>query len=884
MLVREGVVGEPLLGAIPRPTLFERLDAGIGNGLILVSAPAGSGKTMLLRSWVESTALGPRTAWVTVEHDEHDEQRFWLAVAERLAAVAGAAALEPPAPAPVFDGAELVGRLVDGLADLGEPIVLVIDDLHELAATEASAQLETLLDRRPSSLRVVLASRHDPQLGLYRHRLAGRLTEVRAADLRFTVPEARELFRSSGVDLSEAALAKLVARTEGWVAGLRLAALSLAGHPDPDTFIEAFSGSDRTVADYLLAEVLERQPHAVRRLLLRTSILHRVNGPLADLLTEGRGSAGVLLELEERNAFVVSLDPSRTWFRYHQLFADLLRLELRRAEAERIPELHRAAAAWFAEHGFVLEAIRHAEASQDWSIAGRLLADHGFTMIQDGRAAAIGPLVTALPVETRSDPELAAFLAYWELTQRSLDAAAAYIALAEQRAADVALERRARLASVLAVARLALARRRGDLEGALREAGPLIGPTQAQTASDLVLSHDAKAVALMNLGIVEFWSFRLDEAERHLREGLLLAEELGRPYLAIRCRSHLALLAARESLAAARRLAARAVDDADANGWGSDPVACAPLATMAAMEIAQGRFDEARRWLDRAERSARPDLEPATALLVAWVRGEQHAGQGRLAEAIEDFREAEGIQRVLATPHVLTGAATESIALIQVRMGNVVGARATLARLTDHDLVLGEARVVEAELKLVEGDAGAARELLATVIDGTTRVIRAGTVIQALVLDALAQDTLGDDAGAEAQVERALGLAERDGLIYPFLMVPAHDLLARQPRHRTAHAALLSDVLDVLRGSQPMGRTTADDGLYEPLTESEMRVLRHLPTNLTSPEIAAELYVSTTTVKTHMRHVYEKLGVHRRAEAVARARSLGLIGSSSRRI
>ena len=883
MLVRERVVGEPLPGAISRPTLFERLDAGIGRGLILVSAPAGSGKTMLLRSWIEAAGLSARTAWVTVEHDEHDGQRFWLAVAERLAAAAGADGLEPPAPAPVFDGGELVGRLVDRLANVREPIVLVIDDLHELAAHAALAQLETLLDHRPPSLRVVLASRHDPQLGLYRHRLAGRLTEVRAADLRFTIPEARELLRASGVELSEVALGNLVARTEGWVAGLRLAALSLTGHPDPEAFIDAFSGSDRTVADYLLAEVLERQPDVVRRLLLRTSILHRVNGPLADLLTEGRGSAGVLLELEERNAFVVSLDPSRTWFRYHQLFADLLRLELRRAEADRIPELHRAAANWFAEHGFVLDAIRHAEAAQDWPVAGRLLADHGFTMVQDGRGASIAPLVTALPVETRSDPEVAAFLAYWELTQRSLDAAAAYLALAEQRAAGVAVERRARLASVLALGRLALARRRGDLEGALREAGPLIRPSEAQTASDLVLTHDAKAVALMNLGIVEFWSFRLDEAERHLREGLSLAEGLSRPYLAIRCRSYLALLAARESLVAARTLAARAVADADANGWGADPVACAPLATMASMDIAQGRCDDARRWLDRAERSTRADLEPATALLVAWVRGELHAGQGRLPEAIDDFREAEGLQRILAAPHVLTGAATESIAQIQVRMGDVLGARATLARLTDHGLVLGEARVVEAELKLVDGDPGAARELLATVIDGTTSVIRAGTVIQALVLDALARDKLGDQAGAETQVERALDLAERDGLIYPFLMVPANDLLLRQPRHRTAHAALLSDILDVLRGAQPARTASPDDGLQEPLTDSEMRVLRHLPTNLTAPEIAAELYVSTTTVKTHMRHVYEKLGVHRRAEAVERARSLGLIANSSRR-
>lgn len=883
MLVREGAVGEPVPGTVARPALFARLTAGIAKGLTLVSAPAGSGKTMLLRSWVEAAGIGQRTAWVTVEHDEHDGQRFWLALADQVASVAGDGVIERSAPTPVFDGAAFAERLIDGIGKLREPVVLVIDDLHELAAPETLAELETLLTRQPPQLQVVLSSRRDPQLGLHRHRLAGRLTEVRVAGLRFTVAEAQELFRSSGAGLADEAVENLVMRTEGWAAGLRLAALSLAGHPDPDGFIEAFSGSDRTVADYLLAEVLERQPDTVRQLLLRTSILERVNGPLADCLTNGHASARLLLSLEDANAFVVSIDPGRTWFRYHRLFADLLRLELRRADGERIPELHLAAARWLAENGLVLEAIRHAQAAQDWGLAAQFLVDHGFRMVLDGRVGSIGALVEAFPVTTRSQPELAAFLAYWELTQHSLDDAADYISLAERHAPEVPAERRRPYASVLAVARLALARRRGDLEGALREAGPLLEPEDPEDASHLLVSHDAKAVALMNLGIVEFWSFRLDDATRHLADGLDLAERLGRPYIAIRCRSHLALLAARESIAQARALALRAVADADANGWGIDPVACAPLATLATMETAQGRFDEARRWLERAERCVRPELEPATALLVHWVRGELDAAEGRLEQAIVEFRAAERLQQVLATPHVLTGAATESIAQVRLRMGDQLGARETLVGLADRDLVLGEARVVEAELRLAEGDPAAAVELLEHVIDGTTRVIRVGTVIQAVVLDAIARDALADPAAAEAQVERALDLAEPDSLIYPFLMVPARDLLARHPRQRTSHAALLSDVLDVLGGASPMRRPTQEEGVGERLTDSELRILRYLPTNLTAPEIAAELYVSTTTVKTHMRHVYEKLGVHRRAEAVERARGLGLIGGTARR-
>ena len=457
------------------------------------------------------------------------------------------------APAVTFDGHALVRRLITELESLDEPVVLVIDDLHELVSPAALAQLQSLLARRPRSLRVVLATRRDPQLGLHRLRLTGELTELRSADLGFTASEARDLFAASGVTLSDDALATVMARTEGWVAGLRLVALSLDGRADPESFVAAFSGSDRTVADYLLAEVLERQPEAVRRLLLRTSILPRVNGSLADRLTDSQGSERILLELEEANAFVVATNPERTWFRYHGLFADLLRLELRRTEPEAISPLHLDAARWFAEHGHVLDAIRHAQAAEDWGYAARLLAEHGFSLSLDGRGAAIGALVAAFPAETLTDPELAAYVAYWEVSQHSLDAAAAYIALAERHAQHVLPERQRRVDALLATARLALARRRGDLDAALREAGPLLESDGADTATDVALGSDARAVALMNLGIVELWAFRWDDSTRHLEQALALARQIDRPYVAVRCLSHLALHAARQSLAEARR-------------------------------------------------------------------------------------------------------------------------------------------------------------------------------------------------------------------------------------------------------------------------------------------------------------------------------------------
>ena len=400
--------------------------------------------------------------------------------------------------------------------------------------------------------------------------------------------------------------------------------------------------------------------------------------------------------------------------------------------------------------------------------------------------------------------------------------------------------------------------------------------------TELTLSNDARAVALMNLGIVELWSFRLDDAERHLEQGLALARLIDRPYVQIGCLSHLAVLAARSSLALARQRSLEAIAIAEAHGWATDPIACTALAMMASADAAQGRFEEGSRWLERAEQSIRAEPDPATALLVHFVRGELHVGEGRLGEALGEFRAAEQLQDVLATSHALTGPARASIAQTQVRMGDLTGARATVASLTERDQELGEARTAIAAIRLAEGDETAAVEVLAPVLDGTLPVIRAGTVIQALMLDAVARDQLGDRVTAERDIERALDVAEPDSLVFPLIVVPARDLLERHPRHRTAHAALLADLLSVLSGSSlpPRGRELAT--LSEPLSESELRVLRFLPSNLSAGDIAGQLYVSTSTVKTHMRHIYEKLDVHRRTEAVDRARELGLLGPSAR--
>jgi LuxR family maltose regulon positive regulatory protein len=253
----------------------------------------------------------------------------------------------------------LVDTVVAEIGEQSGPVVLIIDDLHELRSHDVLVELERLLAILPSSARLVLSSRRDPPIRLHRLRLADEIAELRAGDLRFSERETRELIAASGVSLSDAGAAALYQCTEGWAAGLRLAVISLSGHPEPERFVAEFSGTDRAICEYLMAEMLERQPSEVQNMLLRTSLVERINGELADLLTGRSGSERTLLELEDANAFVVSLDGQRTWFRYHQLLADFLRLELRRRSADEVPELHRRAAQWFADRGDVVDAVRH---------------------------------------------------------------------------------------------------------------------------------------------------------------------------------------------------------------------------------------------------------------------------------------------------------------------------------------------------------------------------------------------------------------------------------------------------------------------------------------------------------------------------------------------
>jgi len=781
---------------VSRCALFGRLTEA--ERVVQISAPAGSGKTVLMRSWIAEAGLARHAAWVPLDREERDPRRFWVSVAGALrGTAAGSALVRPLTAAPDLDGWAVVERLLTDLAPLEDRLWLVIDDAHVLESGEVLPQLELLMLRAPRELRFVFATRHDLRLGLHRLRLDGELTEIRAAGLRFSLAEARALFGATGVELSDEVLARLHGRTEGWAAGLRLAALSLARHPDPERFAAEFSGADRTVAEYLLAEVLDRQSEEVRQLLLRTSVLERVSGPLADVLTGGSGGERILQDLEQAGAFVVPLDGRRSWFRYHRLFADLLQLELRRTEPNERAALHGAAAAWLARHGHPVEAVRQAQAAADWGLAARLLSDHWLDLFLSGRRATLVELLARFPCRAvAASPELTAVQVASDLIGGALEDAGRHLAVATGALASVPADRRGRLQVLLSVLRLFLARRLNDFPVVVEEARRLLALMKTAGAAQLGLGEDLRAATFISLGIAEIWALRFEDAERHLEQGVDLARQIGRPYLELYGLAHGAhwMLLFRPDASQAAR-SRQAIELADRHGWGQESLAGMAYAQLGIVLLYQGRLDEAEPWLERAERTLRAEVEPAAGMSLRYARAVLELARDRPQEALAAFRGAEQLAATLVTPHTWVTSMRSRMLQMLVRLGQT-------------------------------GRAG----------------------------QALAE--LGEDARASAEMRTALALR------------PASD------DSRTVTAPLLE-----ARARDALG----DHSLDEQLTDSETRVLRYLPTNLTAPEIAAELFLSVNTVGTHTRHLYAKLGVHRRHEAVARARALGLLAPSARR-
>jgi LuxR family maltose regulon positive regulatory protein len=905
LLATKLFVPRPRPDLVPRPRLLARLDAGLDGGRCsLLSAPAGAGKTSLLAAWLAQ--LDRPVAWLTLDERDQDAGqvlRYLVAALQTIAPACGRGALawldepRPPPPEVVVTG------LVNDLAALPAPGVLVLDDYHLVRAPAVHTAVAFLLEHLPPALHLVIASREDPPLPLPRLRARHQLAEVRAADLGFSVEEAAAFLGAGmGLRLKEAQVAALVERTEGWAAGLQLAGLALRDRPDPAAFVAAFAGGHRLVADYLTAEVLDRQPAPIRRFLLATGVLDRLCAPLCDtLLAPGGGdSQGVLEELERANLFLVPLDDQRVWYRYHHLFADALRARLaREAGPEVATSLHQRASAWFGREGLLPEAIGHALAGDAAEDAAKWIEALVPTLFADvGLHTALAAWLAALPKPVLRARPLLCLTQAWLLFHRfEYEQAAAWVETAAQ-ALPAAGDAASRARGAVAATRAFFA-----------TLGPAGAPERVAALAERALADlppdDAafRGVAGLSLGQAALAHGQTDRAEHAFAQTAATSLAAGLMHGALVATTHQVNVqrlrgARRQALANGRATLAWAREHIGPLSVGllqavvadllldeNDVAGALPLATEGLR--AQVQYGNAPPVVVVASlplarlRLAEGEVAGATAVL---AEARPLVQQGPFAMLAPMLDAVEGLARLAlgeTTAAVDWAAAVDPMALPRLLRfhPHFYAAAVEAAGVTPVRVLVAQARATgdTALLRQVERRLEAAWRLAEAQGLGWLR-------LRVLILRALLADARSDREAALGSLAAAVGLAEPEGVVRPFLDegAPMAALLtdlrvAAREGHKPAGGAspaYLDTLLAAFPGPAPRPRRT---GLVESLTERELEVLRLLVAGCSNAEIAAELVVEQSTVKTHLIHVYSKLGVHSRTQALARARALRLL-------
>lgn len=892
----------PRPDAVPRPRLVEELDRAARGEVTVVCAPAGFGKTTLLATWARATER--TVVWLSLDEGDADVNRFWHYLAAALdrarpglrQAVTELLRTQASADA-------VLAATANELDDLDEDVVLVLDDVHLVSSVEVHQQLTALVDHLPAPLHLVLAGRSDPPLPLARWRAGGRLTELREADLRFTSEESVTLLRTSTtVTLSDDQLAALVRRTEGWAAGLQLAGLSLAGHPDPASFVQTFTGTHRFVLDYLTEEVLARQPDWLVRFLLETSVLERLSGPLCDAVCGRRDSQAVLERVERANLFLVPLDEVRQWWRYHHLFADLLRVRLQQDDPEHVPELHRAAASWAETHGLHEDAIRHWLAGGDSSRAAHVIEQHFDAALRSAEDTALSRWVSRLAPQTLQEhPRLLLIEAYWALIEGLLPATHELLDQAERacppgfddgfvpsvgRASSLV----ANVPAAIAVVRARLARLEGDPERSL---------AHGRRARALLTDEDRTLRSLLQwyVGAADWLHGRLEPAAAALRGLIEDLRASGERYVGMWSHYELGqILQAQGQLDAALRTFQDALRAANETDRILPPAGIAHVGT-AEVRYQQGELDDALRHATEGARLCGKlsyALPSAIALAVLarvrWAAGDR---AGAMAAADDAQRAVVPDVTSLLNPVGVT------VAHLMLRSGRIAVAERWVCErgLTPDDAVdyLRERdHLVLVRVLLARGRAATAVPLLERLRALAVEQGRQGSVLEITVLLALARAGADDEPGAVRDLVDALTLATAEGHVQVFVDEGAalSALLARVTADREAmrvlggtpssreHLARVVEAVErhggtVLARARPGGAAVA--GLVTPLSPREMEVLRLIAAGRSNQAIAGELVVALDTVKRHVSHVLDKLGVQSRTQAVARARELGLL-------
>jgi LuxR family transcriptional regulator, maltose regulon positive regulatory protein len=898
-------VPRPQPGFVPRPRLAEALGEGMARGRVLVCAPAGFGKTALLADWARGG--GRPVAWLGLDAGDSDPARFWRYVVAALdqarPGLAGpVGALLGPPPPRSFEG--LVTALINELAaDPGpDEVLLVLDDYHLVDSGPVHESVGFLLENLPPGLRVVVCGRADPPLPLARLRARGQLAELRAADLRFTPEEAAALLgEAAGPGLPGTAVSALLARTEGWAAGLQLAGLSLRRHADAAGFAEAFSGSHRFVLDYLADEVLDSQPGPVRAFLLETSVLERLSGELCDAVTGRSGGQAMLADIERAGLFLVPLDEVRGWWRYHHLFADLLGARLQAEQPGRVQALHRAAAAWCDEHDLADDAVRHALAAGDAAWAARVVERHVEALLGRSEGATLRCWLSALPAESvRDRPRLCLAQAYGAAQGFQLEALEVLLDDAERAFAvsgdEPYEDPDGRSASVLANVPAGIAFLRASL-ARLRGEAALAADYNQQALAELGGGDWLmRSFVRWNQAATDWLAGRLGPAERGLAEVLAerrAALEFFAGFLPMRvCYDLGEAQRAQGNLDAALVTYRQALEEVGE----SSQIALTGLAHVGLAQVLYER-NELTAALDHATRGSTLCRQlavtwPLAIGLATLARIRQ--AQGDAVAALEIVGEA---GRVELSPQVtaLFNPVPSQRARLLLAQGDVHAAAqwTTAAGLSPDDepeYAQEPAYLVLARVLLARNDPGPALTLLQRLLDAAASQGRTGSIVEIQALRALALAARGDHASALVTLTESVTLARRHGYVRVLADegAPMRALLARLSAARLGqqHAARRIDpgyLAALVRacgqadGVPPPRRAVPAPGLIEPLTDRELEVLRLLAAGKSNQRIAHDLVVALDTVKKHVTHVLGKLGAANRTEAAARARQLGLI-------
>ena len=872
----------PRPNLVARPRLIARLNAGLrpGHRLTLVSAPAGFGKTTLLSEWANQRvfeSVHPTFAWVSLDEGDDDLTRFWaylVAALQKAGADIGAGVLntlQNPQPPLLTSLLTILINELSALPASDGPYVLVLDDYHLITTQSIHDALAFLLDHLPHNLHLVIATRADPPLPLARLRGRGQLTEMRQADLRFTSDEAAAFLEHVAVlHLPAEEIAALEERTEGWITGLQLAALSMRGQDDLSGFVSAFAGSHRYVLDYLTEEVLRRQPEGIQSFLLQTSILDRLSDPLCDAILQASDSQSVLEHLEAANLFVVPLDDRRSWYRYHRLFADLLRARLEERYPERVPKLHRRASAWYEQEGLLDEAMKHAVAAGDPARAAHIVEAHGRSMLLRGELTTLLRWIGVLPQERiKASARICVTLA-WALL------------LTGQKGIEPRLQRAEHLLEAapddpllgdVAVIRAYKAAQLGDVPLTIRLAHQALERLPSTRQGE-------RGVAFFVLGGAHILDGDWAAAGEALAQAATVGRQGGNLHIAVPALNSLAgIQAAQGRLHQAHTTAEEAIGLV--TGSGGQPL---PIAAGAASALAELAYE----WNDLGDALAH--ARQSVELSCLWgnsdtlgfsylTLAEVLASQGRLDEAREALREAERLsQKVTLLPSFFPRLRATR-ARLWLAEGNLAAAAnwVEMANFDHADPLRAEESLALARVRLALGQPDSALQTLSPLLEMARSQGMTAWIIEGLALRALAHYIQGDGSRALTALAEALTLAEPEGYVRCFIdLGPAMAPLLRKAAAQGVAPHYVSNLLSAFDGSDEEIAPSAQP-LIEPLSPRELEVLTLVAEGLSNREVGRRLQIAESTVKSHLNTVYGKLGVDNRTQAAAKARSLNLL-------